>query len=217
MDCTAENPRPGISGIHSVRRHVIGLVAVMVSLGATRSAVASSPKGQLTWATAITIAPTWFDPAETMGLITPYQYLYALHDAMVKPMPGEPLASSLAKSWSISDDGLIYEFVLRDGAKFHNGEPVTSEDVQFSFERYRGAASKLLKDRVAAIETPDPQRILIKLKRPWPDFMTFYTEATSAAWVVPKKYVQSVGEEGFKKAPVGAGPYKFVSFTPGSS
>ena len=207
-------PRPGI-GIHSVRRHVIGLVAVMVSLGAAGSAVASSPKGQLTWATPVTIAPTWFDPAETMGLITPYQYLYALHDAMVKPMPGEPFASSLAKSWSISDDGLIYEFVLRDGAKFHNGEPVTSEDVQFSFERYRGAASKLLKDRVAAIETPDPQRILIKLKRPWPDFMTFYTKATSAAWVVPKKYVQSVGEEGFKKAPVGAGPYKFVSFTPG--
>jgi len=45
--------------------------------------------------------------------------------------------------------------------------------------------------------------------------MTFYLGATGAAWIVPKKYVEKVGEEGFKKAPVGAGPYRFVSFTPG--
>jgi peptide/nickel transport system substrate-binding protein len=127
-------------------------------------------------------------------------------------MSGEPFASSLAKSWSLSDDGLVYEFVLRDGAKFHNGEPVTSEDVQFSFERYRGAASKLLKDPVATIETPDPQRILIKLKRPWPDLMTFYTKATGAAWVVPKKYVQSVGDEGYKKAPFQAPDFPGLHF-----
>src|SRR5262249_53954881 len=102
------------------------------------------------------------------ALITPYMVLYALHDALVKPMPGEPFASSLARSWSLSDDGLIYEFVLRDGAKFHNGDPVTSDDVKFSFERYRGAASKVLKDRVAAVETPDPQRVLFKLKHAGP-------------------------------------------------
>ena len=66
--------------------------------------------------------------------------LYALHDAMVKPMPGNLQAPCLAESWSASEDGLTYEFVLRKGAKFHNGEPVTAEDVKFSFERYRGAA-----------------------------------------------------------------------------
>ena len=211
----ARKPRARPIGFQHIRRHVITFAAALLMLGAGGSVDAAEPKGQLTWGTPVTIAPTWFDPAETAGLITPYQYLYALHDAVVKPMPGEPFASSLAKSWSLSDDGLLYEFVLRDGAKFHNGEPVTAEDVKFSFERYRGAASRVLKDRVAAIETPSPQRILFKLKQPWPDFMTFYTKATGAAWVVPKKYVESVGEEGFKKAPVGAGPYKFVSFTPG--
>ena len=128
---------------------------------------------------------------------------------------GQPFAPSLAKSWSVSDDGLVYEFVLRNGVKFHNGEPVTAEDVKFSYERYRGAANKALKDRVAAVETPDPKRVLFKLKQPWPDFMTFYTSATAASWIVPKKYVEQVGDEGFKKAPIGAGPYKFVSFTPG--
>src|SRR5439155_466176 len=54
-----------------------------------------------------------------------------------------------------------------------------------------------------------------RLKRPWPDFMTFYANATGASWIVAKKYIEKVGDEGFKKAPIGAGPYRFVSFTPG--
>src|SRR5262249_45065249 len=60
------------------------------------------------------------------------------------------------------------------------------------------------------------RRVQFRLKEPWPDFITFYgTTATSAGWVVPRKYVQSVGEEGFKKAPIGAGPYRVVSIVPG--
>jgi peptide/nickel transport system substrate-binding protein len=176
---------------------------------------AAAPAGQMTWAVHISLAPTWFDPAETSGIITPFMVIFALHDAMVKPLPGNPMAPALAESWSVSSDGLVYEFVLRRGVKFHNGDAVTAEDVKFSFERYRGAAARPLKESVAAIETPDPGRIRFRLKRPWPDFMTFYIGATGASWIVPKKYVEKVGDEGFKKAPIGAGPYKFVSFTPG--
>jgi hypothetical protein len=121
----------------------------------------------------------------------------------------------LAESWSASEDGLSYEFVLRQGAKFHNGEPVTADDVKFSFERYRGASHDLIKNRVAAVETPDASHVRFKLKQPWPDFLTFYATASGAGWIVPKNYVEKVGDEGFKKAPIGAGPYKFVSFTPG--
>ena len=51
------------------------------------------------------------------------------------------MAPSLAESWTVSPDSLTYEFVLRKGAKFHNGDPVTAEDVKFSFERYRGAGA----------------------------------------------------------------------------
>src|SRR5262249_43673346 len=87
--------------------------------------------------------------------------------------------------------------------------------VKFSFERYHGSATKSLKDHVAAVEAPDPLHVRFRLKQPWPDFMTFYSSATGAGWVVPKAYVEKVGDEGFKKAPIGAGPYKFVSFTPG--
>ena len=178
----------------------------------------AAPEGQLTWGVHITLAPTWLDPAETPGIITPFMLYYALHDALAKPMPGQRMAPSLAESWTTSPDGLVYEFVLRKGAKFHNGDPVTADDVKFSFERYRGAAAQLLKQKVAAVDVVDPLRVRFRLKQPWPDFMTFYgSPATGAGWIVPKKYVEKVGDDGFKKAPVGAGPYRFVSFSPGVS
>jgi peptide/nickel transport system substrate-binding protein len=188
-------------------------MAVITAAGI--SPVAAAPEGQITWAVHVSLAPTWFDPAETSGIITPFLTLYALHDALVKPMPGNPMAPSLAESWSASPDGLVYEFVLRRGVKFHNGDPVTADDVKFSFERYRGASRKPLKESVAAVETPNPGRVRFRLKRPWPDFMTFYAAATGAGWIVPRKYVEKVGDDGFKKHPIGAGPYRFVSFTPG--
>jgi peptide/nickel transport system substrate-binding protein len=169
----------------------------------------------VTWGVHITLAPTWFDPAETPSLITPYMMMYALHDSMAKAMPDNPMAPSLAESWKASPDGRTYDFTLRKGVKFHDGSPVTAEDVKFSFERYRGTAATSLKERVASIETPSPTHVRFRLKNPWPDFMTFYAVASGAGWIVPKKYVEKVGDEGYKKAPVGAGPYKFVSFTPG--
>ena len=174
-----------------------------------------APAGQITFAVTVTLAPTWFDPAETPGVITPFLTLYALHDALVKPMPGNAWAPGLAESWTSSKDGLTYEFVLRKGVRFHNGDLLSAEDVKFSFDRYRGGGGATLKARVAAVEIVDAQRIRFR-KQPWPDFMTFYaTPATSAAWIVPRKYMERVGEDAFKKAPVGAGPYRFVSFNPG--
>ncbi|PYN10021.1 MAG: hypothetical protein DME02_01365, partial [Candidatus Rokuibacteriota bacterium] len=195
----------------SVRAAMLVLALLVIAVPAT-----AAPEGDVTWAVHISLAPTWFDPAETPSVITPFMMLYALHDAVVKPLPGQPMAPSLAESWSMSKDGLAYEFVLRKGVKFHNGEPVTAEDVKFSLERYRGGGAATLKARVAGVDVVDAQRVRIRLKQPWPDFMTFYgTPATGAAWVVPKKYVEKVGDDGFKRAPIGAGPYRFVSFNPG--
>ena len=194
-----------------------GLAAVLVMLVLVASVpAAAAPEGQLSWAVQFALAPTWFDPAETTGIATPFFVLYAIHDALIKPMPGNPMAPSLAESWNVSADGLTYDFVLRPGVRFHNGDPVTADDVKFSFERYRGVSSKLLKDRVRQVQTVDPLRVRFQLKDPWPDFLVFYaTPATGAAWIVPRKYVEKVGDEGFKKAPIGAGPYRFASFTPG--
>ena len=190
------------------------LVALLLLASVTPAAAA--PEGTMTWGIHTTLAPRWLDPGDTEAFITPFMVLYALHDALVKPMPGGDNTPSLAESWTVSKDGLGYEFVLRRGVKFHNGELVTAEDVKFSFDRYRGAGATLLKEKVREVQIVNPGRVRFVLKEPWPDFMTFYgTSATGAAWIVPKKYVEKVGDDGFKKAPVGAGPYKFVSSSPG--
>src|SRR5213083_1706747 len=198
------------------RRDLLALAALGMVAGAPAIARAAGPQGQLSWGVHTTLAPTWFDPAETPGIVTPFMILYALHDAVAKPMPGKTMAPSLAESWTVSPDGLTYDFILRSGVKFHNGETVTADDVKFSFDRYKGAGNKALKDKVRTVQVVDPLRVRFFLKEPWPDFLTFYASpATGAGWIVPKKYVEKVGDDGFKKAPVGAGPYRFVSFTPG--
>jgi peptide/nickel transport system substrate-binding protein len=192
------------------------VLLALAALAAVPPARAEAPAGQMTLVFNISIVPRWFDPAESEGLVTPFIFYYAIHDALVKPMPGNPWAPCLAESWTASPDGLTYEFVLRKGVRFHNGDTATADDVKFSYERYHGASAKTLKDHVASVDIVDPHRVRFKLKRAWPDFMTFYgSPATGAAWIVPKKYLERVGDDGFKKAPVGAGPYKFVSFTPG--
>jgi len=195
-----------------------GMLPLLVPLllSAHPGPAAAAPEGTLTWGLHVTLAARWLDPSDTEAFINPFMVLYAIHDALVKPMPGGDNTPSLAESWTVSKDGLTYEFVLRKGVKFHNGDPVTADDVKFSFDRYRGAAAKLLKDRVREVQIVDPGRVRFHLKEPWPDFMTFYgTSATGAAWIVPKKYVEKVGDDGFLKAPVGAGPYRVVSFSPG--
>ena len=200
------------------RREVLAAAALGAVAGpqcALAAASGSGPAGQLTWALHVSLATTWFDPADTQALITPFMVLYALHDAIAKPMPGSTAAPSLAEAWSMAEDGLSWDFTLRDGVKFHNGEPVTAADVKFSFERYRGASHDLMKERVAAIEAKDARHVRFQLKQPWPDFLTFYSTASGAGWIVPKKYVEKVGDDGFRKHPIGAGPYKFVSYTPG--
>ena len=212
-DRIATRPRDSASAIN--RRDLLLLSAFGLAAGVPTLALAAQPNGELTYGVHVSLAPSWFDPAEATGMITPFMILYALHDAMVKPMPGNNLAPSLAESWSVSEDGLSYDFVLRDGAKFHNGDPVTAEDVKFTFDRYRGTSHELMRQRVAAVEIEDPRHIRFRLAEPWPDFLTFYATTTGAGWIVPKKHIEKVGEEAFKKAPVGAGPYKFVSFKPG--
>ena len=196
--------------------HVAVAAGLAGLLAAGLAAPVRAAEGQATWGVHVTLAPTWFDPAEHPGIVTPFMILYALHDGLVKPMPGNPMAPSLAEAWTAAKDGLSYEFVLRKNVKFHNGDTLTAEDVKYSFERYAGASAGLVKAKVARVEVVDPLRVRFVLKQPWPDFMTFYaTPATGAAWIVPKKYAEQAGPDGFKKAPVGAGPYRFVSYKPG--
>ena len=201
------------------RRSVAGGLIAALTLGlllgtAAPAAAQAKPEGEMRFAFYVTISPAWLDPGEVTGFITPFWTLWALHDALVKTMPGKPMAGSLAESWTVSPDGRTYEFKLREGLKFHNGDPFTAEDVKFSFHRAKGY--KILKEKVRDVEVAGPHRVRIHLHEPWPDFMTFYgTMVAGHGWIVPRKYVERVGDDGFKKHPVGLGPYKFVSHTPG--
>src|SRR5213594_3025375 len=83
----------------------VALVALLVAvIAAAPPAPAEAPAGQVTWAIGVSLPPAWFDPAEATGLLIPFAVYYALQDALVKPMPGNAMAPSLAESWSASPD-----------------------------------------------------------------------------------------------------------------
>src|SRR5215813_15615258 len=182
----------------SFNRHIaLCAAAVVLAIGTFHEASAqAAPTGEVTIAWHVTIAPTWFDPSSAPPQITPFGTLYAIHDALVRPLPNQKMGPSLAESWTESPDGLSYEFKLRRGLKFHNGDPLTAEDVKWSFERYKGAGAKMLQERVREVEIAGPLVVRFHLKEPWPAFMTYYgTTATAAGTVVPRKHMTQVGED----------------------
>lgn len=194
---------------------VVSLAGTLLTSSLNATGPSYKPEGEMRWALYVTLSPSWFDPAEVaVAGITPFWVCYALHDALLKPMPNNPMTPSLAESWTVSADQRVYDFKLREGLKFHNGDPFTAEDVKFSFTRYKWPTHQ--REKFRDVEIVDPYRIRFHLKEPWPDFLSYYgTLATGAAWIVPKRYIEQVGDDGFRKHPIGLGPYKFVSYTPG--
>ena len=153
---------------------VIALLIVGLVGGAeAQSPPAAKPEGEMRYALYVTLVSAWFDPGEiTGGFLTPFWILYAMHDALVKPMPGNLMAPSLAESWTVSADQKTYEFKLRDGLKFHNGDLFIAEDVKFSFQRFK--VGKVLKDRVRDVEIVSSTRVRFYLHEPFFDFMALY-------------------------------------------
>jgi len=187
-------------------------VAAAILLGIAPPASAQAPSGEVVVSFHVALAPSWFDASTAPPRITPFGVLYAAHDALVPPLPGQTMGPSLAESWTESADGLVYEFKLRRGLRFHNGVPVTADDAKSTLERDQGAGAKQLHARVRQVDAVDPLTVRFSLKEAWPDFMTFYgTTATAAGIVLPRRYFDQFGADGFKQKPVGAGPYRFVS------
>src|SRR5262245_65853120 len=88
------------------------------------------PADQLTIAFDVSIAPTFLEPAETSGIGTPFVFLYAMHDAIAKPMPGNNMAPCLAETWTERADGPGRAFKLRMGPRLHNRDPLTQDAVE---------------------------------------------------------------------------------------
>src|SRR6266516_3063528 len=184
---------------------------------AAPAAARPEPRGKFSEAWNTTISPSWLDPQENPPQVTPYHFSYLVHDAMVKHMPGKEFAPSLAESYEIAPDFKSATFKLRPGIKFHDGSKVTPEDVKFTFEQYRGASASVLKAKTDRVETPDDRTVKFFFKEPFLDFIMIYgSPASGAGWIVPKAYYEKVGPNGFKQAPIGAGPFRFVKQTAGT-
>ncbi len=196
---------------------VFTLIGILTSLHFTALRVsAQSPRGVMKGAIHHNLSADWLHPSVSSFSTPCYVPMYFFHDALLKPMPGNLYDPCLAESWTHSPDYRVFEFKLRKGVKFHNGDEMTAEDVVFTFQRYKGGAAKQFQDQIEKLEAVNPYLFRVTFKKPFLDFLDYLLPGTSTiAWVVPKKYIEKVGDAEYKKHPIGCGPYKFVEFTPG--
>jgi ABC-type transport system substrate-binding protein len=195
---------------------VLGLPA----RGGTRTAFAAAPAGRLVLAWHTNIAARWLDPQQHDGTASPDNFLMAVHDALIKNLRDAKYDHpALADKFEFAEDAKSATVRLRNGSKFHDGSPVTPFDAKWSFEHYRGASGDVLKAKTDGVEIVGDDTIRFRFKEPFPDFPILLGTANvcGAGWVVPAKYYEKVGPEGFMQRPIGAGPYKFVSQQQGIS
>src|SRR5687768_16812786 len=193
------------------------IAAASMTMRLSSPAVAAA-KGKIVLAWHAGFASRWLDPQEHDGTATPDNFFTALHDALIKNQ-GTALYDhpALAERFAIAADAKSATFTLRKGTKFHNGDPVTPQDVKFSYESYRGAKADVFKKKTERVEIVDERTVRFVFKEPFLDFAILFGTANVAApgWIVPEKYYKQVGPDGFKQKPIGAGPYKLVRHEPG--
>src|SRR5215475_3646148 len=201
---------------------LLGMILVLFLVGTMQTGAQPAkvvPKGKIVLAWHTNMASKWLDPQEHDGTATTDNFLNALHDALIKNYR-ETLFDhpGLAERYEFAPDARSATFWLRPGIKFHNGEPVTAEDVKFSFENYRGAKADVLKGKTERVEIVDNRTVRFHFKEPFLDFLLILGTAnvSGAGWIVPAKYYQQVGPDRFKQKPIGAGPYKLVNQEAGS-
>ena len=125
------------------------------------------------------------------------------------------VAPSLAESWEISPDGTVYTFTIKQGVKFHDGSPMTMDDVVFSLERVfdpKGSGYSFLFGTVAGVKAVDDTTLEIALREPFTPLLDNLN--VFPASIVPRKAVEA-GAEGFAQNPIGTGPFKLKEFAKG--
>jgi len=183
-----------------------------------RRAAAAAPESKMVLAWHTNIAARWLDPQQHDGTASPDNFMFALHDALIKNFREERFDHlALAEKFTFADDAKSAEVTLRPGTKFHDGSPVTPADVKWTFEHYRGAWSEVIKRKTEGVELVGDRGIRFSFKEPFLDFPILFGTGNvcGAGWVVPAKYYEQVGQSGFMQKPIGAGPYKLVSQEPG--
>jgi peptide/nickel transport system substrate-binding protein len=174
--------------------------------------------GQVTMARAV--QPSTLDPSLGQSDAGTIQSQIQVYDQLTEILPGhQDISPGLAKSWTISPDGLTYTFQLR-AARFSDGSPVTSQDVVFTFGRLLdpkvdSGFAPFFSSFIASWHAEGPSTVVFKLKKRTPAFLAFLSFNVPS--IVPKAYFQRVGARQFALHPVGSGAFKVVSFKPGTS
>src|SRR5262249_5050521 len=148
------------------------------------------------------------------GTASPDNFLMALHDALIKNFRDEKYDHpALAEHFEFAEDAKNATFRLRAGTKFHDGSPVTISDVKWSYEHYRGAWGEVIKTKTDGVELVDDRTVHFHFKEPFLDFPILFGTGNvcGAGWIVPAKYYEKAGQDGFMQKPIGAGPYKLAS------
>lgn len=160
--------------------------------------------------------PGSWDPVDTF-LVNWASVATNIYDGLTYRGPDLKLVPGLATAWEELDGGKRLRFTLREGVKFHNGEPFNAEAVKFTFDRLLGVEGSKGPQKsnyavIEKVEIIDEKTVDLHLKTPDPVLLTKL--AGYGAMIVPPKYIQEKGEDYFNAYPVGTGPFKFVSYEP---
>ena len=188
-------------------------------VGRARAAGGIAPKGKMTLAWHTNIAPRWLDPGQHDGSATPDNFINVLHDALIKNYREELYDHlALAEHYEFAEDARSATFRLREDLQFHDGTPVTPEDVKWSYEHYHGAWASVLHERTDRITIGDNRTINFHFKSSFLDFPRLLgtSNVCGAGWVVPAKYYRKGRQGRVSAKPIGAGPYKLVTQEPGT-
>lgn len=193
-----------------IRKGASAIALSCALLGGLAMPLSAEVTGQLT--VALAAESTTMDPARYSAGVDQY-FIGTMFEMLVKPMPDGSLANWLAESWSVDETDPqkpVIDVHIRPGVTFHNGDPLTAADFEFSYQRQADpnvSRWSHFQANVDRFEIVDDLHFRLHFKTPDSAYVANYLQL----WAMPKAYFEQVGDEGFGKHPVGTGPWKFVS------
>ncbi len=174
---------------------------------------ADDAPGESVLRVALQTNPNTIEPA-TGDTRTASNVAWSIFNSLVWLNDDGIVVPALAESWTISDDGLVYTFKLREGVVFHNGYPFTADDVVFTWERGKGSNITYREDFLAVAEMVKIDDYTVEARLEAPN--AFILLLMNEHWgILSKQYHDEVGEEGYLQFPIGTGPFKFVEWLAG--
>lgn len=204
--------QPTRTGLRRIAAAALTLVALGGTLAACGSSSSSAAKSSLVIGQ---VAEPEKSPDPILdGSLAGYNYYYNIFDQLTALNAKGKIIPRLATKWTPSDDYKTWTYSLRTDAKFTDGEPVTAQDVAFTYDKIlasKDSDNLFYMEQLKSVKATDDHTVVFTLNSafsPWPSI-------TTAVSIVPQKVYEKLGSEGFAKAPVGSGPFKFVSWKRG--